>query len=71
MRARELRAMTDTELRQALQEAYEELLNLRFRLSTKQLENTSCIRAVRHDAARIKTILRERELQSEQEVQGR
>jgi len=68
--ATELRALTDAELRQELQAAYEELLNLRFRLSTRQLDNTSRVRVVRRRVACLKTILRERELQAEQEVQG-
>jgi len=58
--------MTDAELRQKLQEAYQELFNLRFRLVTKQVEDTSRIRVVRRDVARVKTIMRERELQAEQ-----
>jgi len=66
----ELRALSDAELQQELQTAYEELLNLRFRLSTKQLDNTCRIQVVRRTVARAKTILRERELQAEQEGQG-
>ena len=66
----ELRALTDAELQQELQTAYEELLNLRFRLSTKQLDNTCRIQMVRRTVARVKTILHERELQAEQEVRG-
>lgn len=79
MAANELRTMTDTELSQRLQEAYQELFNLRFRKATKQLDNTARIRLVRRDIARIKTILRERDLrlsdggtrlQAEQGVMG-
>lgn len=66
----ELRALTDAELQQELQTAYEELLNLRFRLSTKQLDNPCRMQVVRRTVARVKTILRERELQAEQEVRG-
>ena len=66
--ANELRSMTDAELNQRLQEAYQELFNLRFRKATKQLDNTARIRVVRRDIARIKTIMRERELQAEGEV---
>jgi len=75
----ELRNMTDAELSQRLQEAYQELFNLRFRKATKQLDNTARIRVVRRDIARIKTIMRERELrpqgggillQPEREVSG-
>ncbi|MBC7261226.1 MAG: 50S ribosomal protein L29 [Chloroflexi bacterium] len=69
MSAKDLRAMTDAELNQKLHEAYQELFNLRFRHATKQLENTSRIRIVRRDIARIRTILRERQLQAEGEHQ--
>lgn len=63
--ATELRSLTEVELNQKLQEAYQELLNLRFQKATKQLDNTARIRVVRRDIARIKTIIRERELQAE------
>lgn len=63
--ATELRSMTEAELKQKLQEGYQELLNLRFQKATKQLDNTARIRVVRRDIARIKTIIRERELQAE------
>lgn len=63
--ATELRSMTEVELNQKLQEAYQELLNLRFQKATKQLDNTARIRVVRRDIARIKTIIRQRELQAE------
>ncbi|UCC78154.1 MAG: 50S ribosomal protein L29 [Anaerolineales bacterium] len=65
MLATELRSLTEVELNQKLQEAYQELLNLRFQKATKQLDNTARIRVVRRDIARIKTIIRERELQAE------
>jgi len=71
MSTAELRAMTDAELQQVLQDAYQELLNLRFRLSTKQLDNTSRIRVVRRNVARVKTILRARQLEVEEEVRSR
>jgi large subunit ribosomal protein L29 len=62
MAGKEVRAMTDVELKQKLQEAYQELFNLRFRQATKQLDNTSRIRVVRKDIALIKTVMRERQL---------
>jgi len=62
MKAQEIRSMSSEELMQKLDEAYHELLNLRFQLSRGQLENTNRIREVKRDIARIKTILREREL---------
>lgn len=45
-----------------LEEAHEELFNLRFRLATRQLENHREIPRVKRRIARIQTILREREL---------
>jgi len=60
--AKELRSLTDVELTQKLHEAYQELFNLRFRLATKQLDNTSRVSVVRREIARVKTIMREREL---------
>ncbi len=62
MNALELRAMTYTELEEALAESKEELFNLRFQLATNQLDNTSRIREVRRDIARIKTVMREQEI---------
>jgi len=65
--AKDLRSMTDIELNQKLREAYQELFNLRFRQGTKQIENTSRIHVVRRDIARIKTVMRERQLQAVRE----
>lgn len=62
MKAKETRALTDEELRKKLEEAHEELFNVRFRLATKQLGNHREIPRVKKTIARIKTILREREL---------
>jgi large subunit ribosomal protein L29 len=61
MRAKELRELTNEELRKRKKDLKEELFNLRFQLSTGQLENTARIRLVKRDIARIETILRERE----------
>ena len=58
----ELRDLQDDELATRLREAKEELFNLRFQGATGQLENSSRLRAVRKDIARIYTVLREREL---------
>ena len=58
----ELRELHDDELETRLYEAKEELFNLRFQMATGQLDNNRRLRAVRHDIARIYTILREREL---------
>jgi large subunit ribosomal protein L29 len=58
----ELRELHDDELDTRLREAKEELFNLRFQMATGQLDNNRRLRAVRHEIARIYTILREREL---------
>jgi large subunit ribosomal protein L29 len=60
VKARELRELSDEELRQKGQELVEELFNLRFQLATGQIENVGRITAVRRDIARVKTIQRER-----------
>jgi large subunit ribosomal protein L29 len=58
----ELRELTDDELVLRLREAKEELFNLRFQMATGQLENNRRLRTVRHDIARVYTVMREREL---------
>jgi len=58
----ELRELHDDELRTRLRESKEELFNLRFQMATGQLDNNRRLRTVRHEIARIYTILREREL---------
>ena len=65
MKAAELRQMTVDELRRRLDEAYHELFNLRFQLASKQLADTSRLRQVKRDIARIQTLLAER---AQQEV---
>ena len=62
MKANEIRALNNEELLTKLKEAHEELFNLRFRLATRQLGNHREIPRVKKRIARIKTILREREL---------
>ena len=58
----DLRAMTDVELRDELNATHRELMNLRFRTATMQLSNVNEIRKARKRIARIKTLLREREM---------
>ena len=70
MRVGEIRALSADELKKQLDESYRELFNLRFRLATKQLTNYNEIRNVRKRIARIKTILRERELLGEEQSVG-
>jgi large subunit ribosomal protein L29 len=62
LKASEIRALNNEELLTKLREAHEELFNLRFRLTTRQLGNHREIPAVKKRIARIETILREREL---------
>ncbi len=57
MKAEEIRAKTDDELRDALIDLKKESFNLRFQKATGQLENTARMREARRDAARIKTVL--------------
>lgn len=60
--AAELRELTEEELVTKLRESKEELFNLRFQMATGQLDNNRRLRTVRHEIARIYTVLREREL---------
>jgi len=62
LKAGEIRGLSDEELLSKLEEAHEELFNLRFRLATRQLGNHREIPQVKKRIARIKTILKEREL---------
>ena len=58
----ELRDLPDEELRSRLEAAKEELFNLRFQVATGQLDNPMRIKTVRHEVARIMTVLTEREI---------
>ena len=60
--AAELRELSDEELVLRVREAKEELFNLRFQMATGQMDNNRRQRTVRHDIARIYTVMREREL---------
>lgn len=60
LKAQELRTFSQEELKGQLNDSYRELLNLRFRLATKQLVNYHEIRNVKKRIARIKTVIRER-----------
>lgn len=62
MKVEEIKALSDAELDKQLEEAHQELFNLRFRLATKQLVNHREIPRVKKKIARLKTIIREREL---------
>ena len=67
-KAAELRDLSDDQLLERAESAKEELFNLRFQLATGQLDNASRIKKVRHDIARIATVLREREIEAELEA---
>ncbi len=70
----DLRELTTAELREQLDEAKEELFNLRFQLATNQLDNTARLREVRRDIARLATVIREQELEAwaaQQQAAGR
>ena len=59
MNASELREKTPDELRDRLAELKKEAFNLRFQQATGAMENTARMKAVRRDAARVKTVLNE------------
>ena len=60
---KELKGLSTAELVKKENELKQELFNLRFQLATGQLEGTARIREVRKQIARIKTVLRQEELQ--------
>jgi large subunit ribosomal protein L29 len=62
MQAREIRTWTTEDLQEHLEGAYRELFALRRELAMGRLEDHNRIRAVKCDVARMKTVLREREL---------
>jgi large subunit ribosomal protein L29 len=71
VKAAEIRDLDDDALRQRLAETKEELFNLRFQNATGQLDNYKRLGDLRRDVARLKTVLRERELAAlEERVEG-
>ncbi|MFT5438376.1 MAG: large subunit ribosomal protein L29 [Alphaproteobacteria bacterium] len=60
MDAADLRTKTEDELRDQLRDLKKEALNLRFQRASGQLEATGRVRLVRHDIARVNTVLGER-----------
>ncbi|MFO7743047.1 MAG: 50S ribosomal protein L29 [Anaerolineae bacterium] len=63
--AREIREWTDEEIEQRIDEAQRELFTLRRQLNLGRLEDSNQLKRVKRDIARMKTILRERELIAE------
>jgi len=64
MRIGEMRGLSSEELRRELEKRIKDLFNLRFRAQTQKLDDPSEMRKARKDVARMKTILRERELEA-------
>ena len=62
MKAAEILKLTDVEVARRLDEAHQEMFNLRFQYATGQLKNTARMGQVRRDIARLQTAVREREL---------
>jgi len=62
MRAEDIRELTDEEIQERIRELSEERFRLRFRSATMELENPKLLSELRRDIARMKTVLREREL---------
>ena len=67
MKVNEIRKMSSSDLEKELVEIKSELFKLRFQLATNGLENPMKIKNTKKDIARIKTILKERELQESAE----
>ena len=65
MKANKYFDMTNTELDQQLAELKSELFNLRFQLATGQLQNPMMIRETKRNIARVKTILRVRQIKAQ------
>lgn len=66
MELKRMREMTDIELNAELEKMKKELFNLRFQHVTGQLENPVKMREVKRNIARVKTIIREKELEKAQ-----
>ncbi|MDP2931184.1 MAG: 50S ribosomal protein L29 [Chloroflexota bacterium] len=62
MKVKEIRGLSPEDLTKQLNEAHQQLFDLRLRLETKQLVNHREIPRVKRDIARLKTVIREREL---------
>ena len=60
----EIRALNDDQLQEELENAHRELFNLRFRAVTRQLANISEVGKARKSVARIKTVIRQRQLEA-------
>ena len=63
MKTNEIRKLSTEEINKKIAESKEELFNLRMKQATGTLENSARIHELRKDVARLKTILREREIE--------
>jgi large subunit ribosomal protein L29 len=68
MKIDKIRELTENELQEELLKRKNELFNLRFQHVTGQLENPMRMKDVKHDIARIKTVIRENELAREEAI---
>lgn len=64
----EINALPTTELQSILDESHKEIFNLRFQRAQGQMKDTNAIRKVRRNIARIKTVIRQRELAAEMQA---
>jgi large subunit ribosomal protein L29 len=69
MKAEKIRNQTETELRHQERELNDQLFRLKFQMNMGQTESLKKVRGLRKDIARVKTILRQRELQAQQETE--
>jgi large subunit ribosomal protein L29 len=65
MTGADVRELTTEEVAARVEQLQEELFRLRFRRATMELENPMLLRTIKRDIARLKTVLRERELTTE------
>ena len=68
MKIADIRKLTTKDLNKKLEENKKELFNLKFQVSTGTLEKPHRIKELRHDVAKIKTVIRERELSEVKEA---
>ena len=70
MKMTDIRKLTTEDLNKKLEENKKELFNLKFAASTGSLEKPHRIKELRHDVAKIKTVIRERELSEVKEAKN-
>jgi large subunit ribosomal protein L29 len=71
LKTKEIRALSTADLSKQLEEAHQELLDLRFRLATRQLVNHREIPRAKKKIARLNTIIKERESEIRQVPSGK